>query len=169
MPYIVCVLTVLLLAIVPCALWADMSHPITAWEYWYLKGQPHPMPRFRLPDQIPRLLRAEEWLFRILVTPPAFAAKLVGMWPGNYGLTFVSPGSSSEAAASLPPAALALEHLERAVPFWLAITVLLYEGGSLVGRQARRVRVAEHGAAPDAGGCAAVGGELSDVRQLENL
>lgn len=126
----------------PCALWADMITPVTAWEYWYWKGQPHPMQQFRLPDQVPRLLRAEEWLFRILVTPPAFAAKFLGFWPGHYGLSFVSPGSSSEAPASLPPTALALEHLRRAVPFWLAIAVLSYEGGALARRRIQRVRVA---------------------------
>ena len=142
MPYTVCILTALLLAIVPCALWADMVTPAAAWEFWYWKGQPNPMPQFRMPDQIPRLLRAEERLFRALVTPPAFAAKLLGVWPGDYGLPFVSPGSSSEGPASLPPAALALEHLRRAIPFWLAICVLAYEGGALVRRRLRRVRVA---------------------------
>jgi hypothetical protein len=142
MPYTVCILVACLLAILPCALWADMITPVTAWEYWYWKGQPHPMPQFHLPNQIPRLLRAEEWLFRTLVTPPAFAAKLLGFWPGNYGLSFVSPGSSSEAPASLPPAALALEHLRRAVPFWLAVGVLAYEGGALARRWLQRVRVA---------------------------
>ena len=143
LPYTACVLFSLLVAVIPCALVFDMASPVQKWEYWYWKGQPNPVPQFRLPDQVPKLLRTEIWLYRVLVTPPAFAAKALGFWPGNYGLTVVSrPGTRSEAFASLPPAALALEHLRRAIPYWLAASLVAYEAAAVTRRRFGRRRVA---------------------------
>ena len=142
MPYTVCILLACLLAILPAALVFDMVSPLSKWENWQWQGQPNPRPQLRRYDDYPRLLRAEASLFRVLVVPPAFAAKSLGLWPGNYGLNYVSPGTSSEAWASLPPAALALEHLRRAIPFWLVTSFAAYELGGFLRRRTRGVRVA---------------------------
>ncbi len=141
MPYTVCLLLAAVLALIPTALAFDMVVPLDKWENWYWPGQPAPRPQFRFPNNLPPVLRAEMWLYRTLVTPPGAARKMVTGWSGNYALTFVSPGSSSEAWAVLPPAALALEHLQAALPFWFLSFAVLYELGAWI-RRRRRPRVA---------------------------
>ena len=133
--YTIIALAALLLGILPVAVVFDLATPLSKWETWYWPGQPAPRPKFNFEDHWPPVLRAEAVLYKILVIPPAFVrAKLTG-FPGNYGLTFISPGSSSEAPASLPPAALALEHLQFAVPFWFVLLAIIFQVGVLARRK----------------------------------
>jgi hypothetical protein len=137
-PYAICVLVALLFGIIPAAIAFDLATPIDRWDYWYWGGQPSPMPHFNLSDNLPPLLRRELLLFKWLVIPPGLARKAFGSWPDNYALPYVSPGSSTEAWAALPPAALALEHLRTALPFWLAGNILLYEVARIIRRMLSR-------------------------------
>jgi hypothetical protein len=133
-PFIICLLTSALLSVLPAALAFDMATPVDRWEHWYWPGQPNPVPDFSFPDHLPPLLRTEVWLFRALVTPPAFVAARLGAWPGEYGLPFVT-AVVSEGKASLPPAAMALQHLRVAFPFWLVASLVVYESAAAIRRR----------------------------------
>ncbi len=140
-PYLICLLASALLSVLPAALAFDMATPLDKWEYWYWPGQPHPVPHFSFPDNWPPLLRAEERLFRALVTPPAFVATCLGTWPGEYGLPYVTT-VISEGKAELPPAVMALQHLRIALPFWLVAFLVVYESAAAVRRKWAGRRVA---------------------------
>src|SRR5262245_10228969 len=126
--YTILLLSSLLLSIIPVAIENDLATPFDKWETWYWLGQPHPRPNFAA-DNIPFLLRAEQTVFKWLVVPPGILSRVVHGFPTNYSIPWVSPGSSTEAAASLPPLALAFEHLRWAVPFWSVCFIGSYELG----------------------------------------
>jgi hypothetical protein len=143
MPYVICFLLASLLAVLPAAMFFDFFVPLSAWEAWYWPGQPAPRPQFALPDKLPRLLRGEMWLFRVLVMVPGSARKLFTGWEGTYASPFVSQGRDAWegthvgpfASQGGPPAAQALEHLRFALPFWFVLFALVYELASWVRRR----------------------------------
>ncbi len=119
---VTCLLVALILSVMPCILWLDFVSP-------------------RSQDSSSRRLRAEEILFRMLVVPPGYVANLLFGRPTEYSLQYVLPGSSSEAAASLPPSTLALDHIRVALPMWF-ITCLC--GYGLSAFASRRLTLERH-------------------------
>jgi|CXWL01.1.fsa_nt_gi hypothetical protein len=148
-PYLECLLVAVILALLPAAIYADYITPFEKWENWYWVGQPAPRPVFR-GNELPLLLKGEAFVFNVLAFPPGVArASLLGL-STDYAMPWVSPLSSSEAGASLPPIALALEHLKWAIPVWMLLLVFLYEAMRVLrrflpGRASGQVALAELG------------------------
>jgi hypothetical protein len=125
-PYFVSVLLALLLSLLPCAIAFDLATPFGLFENWYWEGQPSPRPVFSA-EHLPPILRAEQVVFRALVTPPAHALQALGGHPTTYSLPYTAPNIITEAWAHLPPIAIALDHLRAAIPFWVVMLILFVE------------------------------------------
>jgi hypothetical protein len=101
-------------------------------------ARPAPRPNFQ-PDAPPFLLRAETAVFGVLVRPPSFVRQIFYKVPTNYAAQFGGSSFISEAASSVPPLALALEHLRVAVPFWIGVSVGIFEVCRMI-RRKRKTR-----------------------------
>ncbi len=134
--YVIFFLIALVLTILPAAMWPDMAMPIDNWENWFSNGQPSPRRHFSLNDP-PPLLRAEITTYKILVTPPAYARRMVRGWPTAYAAFFIPPYRET---AGIPPLAMALEHSAWALPLWFAFLVVAFETLRLSLKKQRKKR-----------------------------
>ena len=124
--YIIILLSASLLSIIPAAIWPDFTSPVTKWDNWLGQGQATARQEFSL-ENMPRALRVEVVIFKVCVYPPTWAWSLLGGSVTAYGLVF-NEHASSEASVFLPPFALMLEHIQVALPFWLMLFAMTYEG-----------------------------------------
>ena len=142
--YTIGFLFALVLSILPAALWIDQISSVNSWETWsrYWPGQPAPVPDFHHGPQ-PLLMRAESLTFKALAIPPGMLRYRLTGWSTEYAFAWVMPpGVSGEGAASLPPIALALDHVRWAMPIWFGGYLVLFEISMLVRRSRSRRHVA---------------------------
>lgn len=135
-PYAFALLVAALLSIVPAAIYADLATPLTDWDNWYWKGQPHARPHFTLAN-LPPALRTELALFKVLSAPPSWVRKRLTGYPTVYGAQFGS-GIIYE-TAGVPPLAFAWSHITWAVPVWFVTIAFLYEVSHVVRSRLLRV------------------------------
>lgn len=136
-PWAVCCLVALLVSVTPVGMWPDLVSSTQVWENWYWKGQPATRPVFSL-QHLPPVLAVEISIFKALVVPPGMVARLFNGLGTEYALPWVNPGATTEMVATLPPLALAIQHLRWSVPFWMAVLLASYEGVRILrGRHAR--------------------------------
>jgi hypothetical protein len=125
-------------------LWTDFVTPWTA-EYW----AGHAKPPFSLntfvrgqvvPTLYPGPLGVERVVYLVLVSPPSFISRRMGLTWNAYDLTAARlrgrPHMFLGVSESFPPGIESLRFLRVALPFWLAVSALVGEGV----RRVRRVK-----------------------------
>ena len=124
-------LTAMVIALIPCALYAEFIIPFAAWEDWHY-GQTHHKVSYSGANR-PPALRVIVPVFVTIVLPPTWIAEHLGARRGIYGYLAASESGLVELGGSFhyyPPGVVAAgEFLRFGLPFWLIIVALFGQLG----------------------------------------
>jgi hypothetical protein len=126
----------LIVCLVATTLWTDF---VTGWtaEYWARRAQPsfslHTYVRGQvIPTRYPGPLAAERIVFLLIVSPPSFISRRMGLDWNAYDLTAAElrgrPLGDMVVSGPTPPGVSALRFLRVALPFWVGVAALVGEG-----------------------------------------
>ncbi|HSY49563.1 MAG TPA: hypothetical protein VLC46_12180 [Thermoanaerobaculia bacterium] len=122
----------IVIALIPCALYAEYIIPFSVWEEW-ARWHDHETVSYSGANP-PPALRVIEPVFTAIVLPPTWVAEHLGAHRGLYGYYAASYAGLVPLGGSFhydPPALIAAsEFLIFGIPFWSAVTALV--GQSIV-------------------------------------